>query len=164
MLNERLTTLEVMKKKSTSFLSGLKRSIEAKPLKSMAKLARSWNVSKMMISKAVWKDLKRKSYCRQRYCILTVKSKIIRIERSPLLLNHLKNHGGDVRILVDEKKIVIDEKTNCNLWMIAKSHKEVHAMMESKHSVLVMVFSAVVSDGRIMPPDFLKAGMKINTS
>ena len=120
----------------------------------------------MTISKAVRKDLKMKSYCRQRHCILTAKSKAIRIERNPLLLNHLKNCGGDVRIFVDEKIFIVGKKkTNCrNSWVIAKSHKELPAMMESKHPTSVMVFSAVVSNGRIMPPHFIKAGTKTNTS
>ena len=92
------------------FLSGLKWNIEANPLKLIAKLAKSQNVSKMTISKAVRKDLKIKTYCKQRHYILTAKLKAIRIERSPLLLNHLKNCGGDVRIFMDEKKFIVDKK------------------------------------------------------
>ena len=88
----------------------------------------------------------------------------MRIERSPLLLNHVKNRG-DVRIFVDENKFVVDKKTNCcNSQVIAKSHKEILAEIKSKHPTSVMVFSAVVSNGRIMPPHFTKARIKINTS
>ena len=81
------------KQRATQFLSGLKRSIEANSLKSIEKLAKSRNVRKMTISKAVRKDWKMKSSCRQRRCILTAKSKAIRIERSLLLLNYPKNRG-----------------------------------------------------------------------
>ena len=50
MLNETLTRLEVIKKGTSRFLSGLKRTIEANSLKFMVK---SQNVRKMTISKAV---------------------------------------------------------------------------------------------------------------
>ena len=63
----------------------------------------------MTISKAVKKDLKIKSYFTQRHCLLTAKSKAIRIERIPLILNHLKNRE-DVLIFVDEKKFAVNEK------------------------------------------------------
>ena len=66
---------------------------------------------------------------------------------------------------MDKKKFVVDEKTNCdNSQVIAKSHKEVPVVMESKHPLSVMVFLAVAGDGRIMCPHFIKAETKINTS
>ena len=34
--------------------------------------------------------------------------------------------------------------------------------MQSKNSASVMVFAAVVSDERVMPPHFIDAGLKIN--
>ena len=146
------------KKQTPCFLSGLKQSIEANPIKSVAKLAKSWNVIKITISKVVQKDLKMKSYCRQRRCILTAKLKTIRTERSLLLLNHWKNRRGNVRIFVNEKR------NYHNSQVIAKGHKEVFTEMKSKHPALVLVFLAVVSDSRIMPPHFIKAWTKINTS
>ena len=48
--------------------------------------------------------------------------------------------------------------------MIAKSQKELPAVMESKHPASVMVFSVVASNDKIMPPHFIKTGTKINTS
>ncbi len=120
------------------------------PLKSLAKLAKSRNVSKMTISKAFRKDLKMKSYCSRRCCILTAKSKAIRIERRLMLLKHIKNRGGAARIFVNEKKFVVDEKTNRrNSRVIAKSHQEVPAVMESKHTASVIVFF-VSCEGRVL--------------
>lgn len=146
------------------FLCGLKRSIAANPSQSMASLAKKRNVTKMTISKAVRKDLGMKSFCRRRRNILTAKSRAIRNERSLLLLNHLKHRGGDVRIFVDEKKFVVDEVSNRrNSRCIAKDSSCVPPVMESKFPASVMVFGAVASDGKVMPPHFIEAGLKINT-
>ena len=145
------------------FLWGLKRSTAANPSHPMAALAKKWNVTKMTISNAVRKDLGMKSFCRRRCNILTVKSKAIRKERSPLLLNHLKHHGGTVRIFVDKKKFVVDEASNCrNSRFIAKDSSCVPPVMQSKHPASVMVFGAIASDGKVMPPHFIEAGLKIN--
>ena len=136
----------------------------SKPSQIHGKIGKVTKCEQNDVSKAVRKDVKMKSYCRQRCCLLNPKSKAIRVERSPLILNHLKNHEGDVRIFVDEKKFAVDEKTNCNFQVIRKSYEEIPAVMESKHPALVIVLSAVVNDDRIMPPHFIKAGSKINTS
>ena len=36
--------------------------------------------------------------------------------------------------------------------------------MQSKTPASVMVFAAVASDGKVMPPHFIEAGLKINTA
>ena len=89
----------------------------------------------------------------------------IRKERSHLLLNHLKHKGGSVRIFVDEKKFVVDEVTNHrNSRFIAKDPSCVPPVMWSKHPASIMVFGVVASDGKVMPPHFIDAGLKINTA
>ena len=139
------------------FLWGLKRSIAANPSHPMAALAKKRNVTRMIISNAVRKDLGMKSFCRRRCNILTAKSKAIRKERSPLLLNHLKHHGGAVRIFVDENKFVVDEASNRrNSRFITKDSSCVPPVMQSKHPASVMVFGAIASDGKVMPPTSLK--------
>ena len=40
----------------------------------------------------------------------------------------------------------------------------IRPVMQSKNPASVMVFVAVASDGRVMPPHFIKAGLKINTA
>ena len=147
------------------FLNGLKRSIAANPSQSMATLAKKRNMFKMMIYNAVRKDLMMKSFSRQCQNILTERSMKIRKERSHLLLNHLKHKGGSVRIFVDEKKFMVDEVANCrNSWFIAKDPSCVPPVMRSKHPASVMVFGVVASDGKVMPPHFIDAGLKINTA
>ena len=37
-------------------------------------------------------------------------------------------------------------------------------MIQSKNPASVMVFAAVASDGKVMPPHFIEAGLKINTA
>ena len=154
------------KKRTSCFLTGLKRSIKVNPLKSMEKMSKLRNVSKMTISKAVRKDLKMKSYCRQRRCILTAKSKANRIKRNPQFFNYLKNGEGDVRIFMNEKKFVGDKKTNRpNSRVIAKSHEELPAVMESQLPASIRVFfQQLQTNSKITPPHFIKAGTKSNTS
>ena len=131
----------------------------------MTALAKKRNVTKMTISNAVRKDLGMKSFCRQCRNILTAKSKAIRKERSPLLLNHLKHHGGAICIFVDEKKFVVDGASNRrNSRFIAKDSSCVPPVMQSKHPASVMVFGAIASDGKVMPPHFIEVGLKINTA
>ena len=66
---------------------------------------------------------------------------------------------------MDEKKFVVDEVANCrNSWFIAKDPSCVPPVMQSKHPASVMVFGVVASDGKVMPPYFIDAGLKINTA
>ena len=130
----------------------------------MASLAKSPNVSKMTISKATKVNLNMSFYVRRRRNILTACLKEIRKERSAFLLNHLKNHGGVFHFFVDEKKFVVDEVANRrNSRVIALNPSEVPSFMQSTNPASVMVFGGIASDGNVMPPHFIKVGLKINT-
>ncbi|KAF2352619.1 hypothetical protein FHG87_016621 [Trinorchestia longiramus] len=73
--------------------------------------------------------------------------------------------GGHVRVFVDEKKFVVDEVANRrNTRVVAYDPSEVPPVMQSKNPASVMVFAAVASDGKVMPPHFIEAGLKINTA
>ena len=128
----------------------------------MRKLARDRRVSKSTISRAVKENLGMRSYSRKRQNLLTERLKALRKERVPMVLNQLKNHGGDVRVFVDEKKFVVDEVANRrNSRVIASNPGDVPPVMISKNPASVMVFGAVASDGRVMPPHFIPAGERI---
>ena len=125
----------------------------------MSELAQKRSVSRSTISKAVGMKL----YVRRVRNLLTTGSRALRGERCAKLLNHLNHKGGHVRVLVDEKKFVVDEVANRqNTLVIAFDPSEVPPVMQSKNPTSVMVFAAVVSDGKVMPPHFIKAGLKIN--
>ena len=80
-------------------------------------------------------------------------------------MNYLKHKGGHVRVFVDEKKFVVDEVANCqNTRLVASDSSEVPPVMQSKNPASVMVFAAVASDGKIMPPHFIEACLEINTA
>ena len=131
----------------------------------MSKLAQKRSVSPNTISRAVKEDLGEKSYVRRVRNLLTTRSRALRGERCPKLLNHLKHRGGHVRVFVDEKKFFIDEVTNRqNIRVIAFGPSEVPNVMQSKNPASVIVFAAVASDGKVMPPHFTEAGLKINTA
>ena len=153
------------RKRTSTFLAGLKRSIDQNPATSMSKLAKKRGVSRKTVARAVKLDLGMKSYVRRRRSILTDRSRAIRAERSPKLLSHLRHKGGQVRIFVDEKKFIVDEVPNRhNARIIALSPADVPPVMQSKNPASVMVFGAMASDGRMMPPHFIEAGLKINTA
>ena len=64
---------------------------------------------------------------------------------------------------VDEKKFVVDEVSNKqNIRIVAFDPSEVPPVMQSINPASVMVFAAVASDGKMMPPHFIEAGLKIN--
>ena len=129
------------RKRTKTFLAGLKRSLKADPTQSMAKLAKKRNVSDRTIRRAVNEDLGMKSYVRRPRNLLTARSKALRLERCPVLLNHLKNKGGCVRIFIDEKKFIVDEVGNRrNTRVITCNPSEVPPLMNSKNPASVMVF------------------------
>ena len=116
-------------------------------------------------SREVNEDLDMMSYVKRVRNLLTTRSRALRAERCPKLLNHLKHKGGHVRVFVNEKKIVVDEVANKqNTRIIAVDPSEVPPVMQSKSPASVMVFAAVASDGKVTPPHFIEAGLKINTA
>ena len=78
----------------------------------MNNLARVCHVSKSTISRAVREDLGVKSFTRKRRSLLTERARAIRRERAPKVLDLLKNLGSDVRVFVDEKKVIAEEVTD----------------------------------------------------
>ena len=49
-------------------------------------------------------------------------------------------------------------------WLIATNPEEVSPVLRSKHPASVMVFGAVAGDGRVMPPHFVPAGLRIGAN
>ena len=118
----------------------------------------------MTISKAITVNLNMNSYVRRRRNILTAHLKEITKERSAFLPNHLKNCGGVVHFFIDKKKFVVGKVANWrNFRVIALNPSEVLPIMQSKNPASIMVFGAIASDGNIIPPHFIKVGLKINT-
>lgn len=152
-------------KRTPRFVAGLKRSITANPSTPMTTLAKNRCVSVSTISRTVRNDLGMKSYVRQRRHLLTAKAKAIREERCPKLLSFLKHNGASkVVVFVDEKKFVVDAEVNRqNSRVIAVDPSEVPPVFHTKNPASVMVFGAVASDGSVMPPHFIEAGLKVNT-
>ena len=123
------------RKRTKTFLAGLKRTLKSDPSQPMSKLAQKRSVSRSTTSRAVKEDLGMKLYVRRVRNLLTTRSKALRAERCPKLLNHLKHKGGHVRVFVDEKKFVVDEVANKqNTRIIAFNPSEVPPVMQSKKS------------------------------
>ena len=53
-----------------------------------------------------------KPYIWRCHNLFTDRSRAIRVESCPKLLNHIKNKEGRVRIFVDKKKFIVDEVAN----------------------------------------------------
>ena len=75
----------------------------------------------------------------------------------------MKNHGGVIHFSVDEKKVVVDEVANWRNSRVIALNPEVPPIMQSKNPAFVMVFGGIASDSNVMPPHFIKVGLKINT-
>lgn len=134
------TVLAVFERQTKTFLAGLKRTLKSDPSQPMSKLAQKRSVSRSTISRAVNEDLDMKSYVRRVRNLLTTRSRALRAERCPKLLNHLKHKGGHVRVFVDEKKFVVDEVANKqNTRIIVFDPSEVPPVMQSKNPASVMV-------------------------
>ena len=153
------------RKRTKTFLAGLKRTLKSDPSQPMSKLAQKRSVSRSTISRAVNEDLGMKSYVRRVRNLLTICSRALRGEKCPKLLNHVKHKGGHVRVFVDKKKSVVDEVANRqNTRLIVFDPSDVIPVLQSKNPASVMVFAAVASDGKVLPPHFIKSGLKINTA
>ena len=152
-------------KRSPRFLAGLRRSIKANPSVSMTTHAKKGNVSLSTVSRAVNKNLGMTSYTRGRRHLITNKIKIMRAERCRKLLSFIKRHGpGKTFVFVDEKNFVVDAEVNRrNSRVIGYSPSDVTPVLQTKHPASVMVFGAAASDGGVMDPHFIEAGVKIGT-
>lgn len=148
-------------RRTPRFLAGLKRSISANPNTPMTTLAKNRHVSVKTIHKAVHDDLGLSSYVRRRRNLLTAKAKAIRAERCPKLLSYLKHKAcSKILIWVDEKKFIVDAEVNRqNSRVIAADPSEVPPVLQTKNPASAMVFGAVASDGTIMDPYFIEAGL-----
>ena len=115
----------------------------------------------MITSKAIRVYLNMNSYFRRCRNILTAHLKEITKERSAFLLNHLKNHGEVVHFFIDKKKFVVDEVANQrNSRVISLNPSKVPPIMQNKNPATIMVFGGIASDGNVMPPHFIKVGLK----
>ena len=95
------------RKRTKTFLAGLKRTLKSDRSQPMSKRAQMRSVSRSTISRAVKEDLVMKSYVRRVCNLLTTRSRAIRAERCPQLLNHLKHKGGHVRVLLTRKSSLL---------------------------------------------------------
>ena len=141
------------RKRTPTFLSGLKRSIQAKPRTPMNEFARARHVSKSTVSRAVGEDLGMTSLTRKRRNLLTERAKAIRREMTLKVLNHFKHLGSNVRVFVDGKKFTVkDVASRWNSRVIAYSPDDVAPVMKGKNPSSLMVSGAVTNYGRVMPP------------
>ena len=68
-------------------------------------------------------------------------------------------------VFVDEENFTVDEAANRqNARLIATNPEGVSTVLRSKHPASVMVLGAVAGDGRVMPPHFVPAGLRISTN
>ena len=64
--------------------------------------------------------------------------------KCPTLVYHLKNMGGDTRIFVVEKEIIVDEAGNCHDSRVINGNpSDFPPVMKSKKPDSVLVFTAI---------------------
>lgn len=143
------------KKRTPTFLAGLKRSIKAAPGTPMSVLAKKRNVSRMTVSRAVRDDLKLKSYKLYKRHILTEKMRATRFRNGTKLLNDLKSNGGRLVFFSDEKNWTVDRTYNVqNDRHLAPDRSSVPHVFKTKFPASIMTLGVICSNGSIMPPVF----------
>eukprot|EP00095_Tigriopus_kingsejongensis_P001141 maker-scaffold572_size133628-snap-gene-0.11 protein:Tk01141 transcript:maker-scaffold572_size133628-snap-gene-0.11-mRNA-1 annotation:"similar to H28G03.4" len=100
------------KKRTKTFLAGLKRSIKANPAVSIRAHAARRGLSRKTMAKAIKEDLGLTSYVRGRRHLLTEKMKAVRLERSRKLRRICKSNPGVVRLFSDESIFTVDGAYN----------------------------------------------------
>ncbi|QQP40460.1 Transposable element tcb2 transposase [Caligus rogercresseyi] len=141
------------KKRTPTFLDGLKRSVTANPGTPMSVLAKKRNVSRATVSRAV-KELNIISYKRSQAHLLTGKMKEVILRRCKKVLNSLQSGTSPpLKFFSDEKIFTVDRSSNRqNSRWLAK--KEVPKSFRTKNPASVMVLGVVSTAG--------DAGDKIN--
>ena len=133
------------RKRPPRFLAGLKQSVRANPSKTVRELAKNSDIRRINASRAVRNVLGMKSFVRRRRNIYTARSREIQAKKCPLLLNHLKNRRGHVKVSVDGKKFTVKEVTNRQLQATSLHTSGVPEGMQSRNLSTVLVFGAVPS-------------------
>lgn len=150
--------------RTPTFLAGIRRSIAANPGTRIKALAARRQVSETTVRRAI-RDLGLRSYQRAHRHLLTEAQKQQRWLRARRLLNDLKSHGSHVLIFSDEKIFTVDRVHNRrNSRWICQSPAEAPPVTSSKKPASVMVFSAITSEGHVMPPFFFDAGQTVTGS
>lgn len=155
--------------RTKSVIDKVKSRLKRNPVRSMRKMAKELNISLTSVRRIVKEDLKMKSRARLKVPLLTTKQKKARMDRAKALLNNIKHAApGRVMLFTDEKIFTVDASLNRrnDRWIGNEPENysdEVRYRNTTKHPSSVMVFGLVASDGRKMPPVFVKAGVKINT-
>lgn len=152
------------KKRTPTFLAGLKRSIVANPALSMGVLASRRSVSKRTVRRAVKEDLQLKSYVKGKRHLLTTKMKATRLERARILRQKCKANPGVVRLFSDESIFTVDGAYNPqNDRWLAGDRASVPPVMRTKKPAKIMVFGLVTSDGKVMPAHIFPSDVRVNT-
>ncbi|XP_059094623.1 uncharacterized protein LOC131889516 [Tigriopus californicus] len=145
-----------------NFLNDLHCKIEADPSRSIRKLAKDLNVSRMTVLRAVG-QLGLKSYVRRRRQLLSESSKNSRLERGKILINQLKKKPrSTVLVFSDKKNWTVDQARNArNDRFLAYCVDEVPCINQTKHPASAMMLGVVSSDGKRMPPYWFPKGLRV---
>jgi transposase len=151
------------KKRTPTFLAGLKRSIMAHPDLSISRLATIRGVGRSTVQRAVKNDLGLSSYVRGRRHLLTEAMKVKRLERAQKLKRICKVKTRAIRLFSDESIFTVDACYNPqnNRWL-AKDKGDVPPVMKTKHPAKVMVFGLIASDGQVMPAHIFPPKTRLN--
>lgn len=153
-------------KNTPDLRKAIKAKVKRNPRRSLRRLAKDHDVSRKTISNCV-KDLSLRSRVVPVKHLITNSCQKKRLERCHKILNILKHpmRGLDRIILFsDEKLFTVDSSTNRrNDRYLATSKRSDIVRFRTKHPARVMVFGLVASDGKVMPPVFIDAGLKVNT-
>ncbi|QQP37480.1 Transposable element tcb2 transposase [Caligus rogercresseyi] len=143
------------RKRTPTFLAGLKRSVTTNPGTPMPVLAEKRNVSRATVSRAV-KKLNIISYKRSQAHLFTGKMKEVRLRRCKKVLNSLKSGTSPpLKFFSDEKIFTVDRSSNRqNDRWLAKTNKEIPKSFRTKNTASVMDLGVVSTAG--------DAGEKIN--
>lgn len=153
------------KKRTKTFLAGLKRSIKANPAVSIRAHAARRGVSRKTMSKAIKEDLGLKSYVRGRRHLLTEKMKAVRLERSQKLRRICKVNPGVVRLFSDESIFTVDGAYNPqNDRWLSEQRSGIPHVMKTKNPAKIMVFGLITSDGKVMPAHIFPPGTTVNST
>jgi len=82
----------------------------------------------------------------------------------------IRHHPGDVTVFSDEKLFYVDAAFNrrndrfLSSGRLEEVPNEVKHVQRTKHPAKVMVLGLICSDGKVCPPIFIEAGIKINAT
>ena len=142
--------------------------VDANPNTSVRALARETGMAEATMRQLVKEDLRMRSYVKQERSLLSEDTRRRREDRAKSLVNRLKGpDAGLVILFSDEKFFTLAQyhnRRNSKVVLRQGEQSELRVQGVAQRPAGIMFLGIVASDGKVGPPIFVEAGVKIDSA